>query len=305
MSTPPRRLVAAERREEDAAETSLRPQRLSEFIGQQQARANLVDLHRGGAGAERGARSRAVRRPAGPRQDHAGADRRARTGRQFPRHLRAGHRQGRRSRGAAHQSGGARRSVHRRNPPAQSGGRGGALSGDGGFPARPHHRRGAGGALGEDRSVEVHAGRRHHARGAAHQSAARPLRHSGAAEFLHRGRARADRQPRRARARHRHDARTAPTRSRGARAARRASPDGCCAACATSPRPPAPTRSTASSPTGRCCSSKWTPPASTPWTGAISRPSPSTTAAGRSGSRRWPPRCRSRATPSRRSSSRS
>ena len=41
MSTPPRRLVAAERREEDAAETSLRPQRLSEFIGQQQARANL------------------------------------------------------------------------------------------------------------------------------------------------------------------------------------------------------------------------------------------------------------------------
>ena len=42
MSTPPRRLVAAERRQEDAAETSLRPQRLSEFIGQQQARANLT-----------------------------------------------------------------------------------------------------------------------------------------------------------------------------------------------------------------------------------------------------------------------
>ena len=41
MSTTPRRLVGAERREEDLAETSLRPQRLSEFIGQQQARANL------------------------------------------------------------------------------------------------------------------------------------------------------------------------------------------------------------------------------------------------------------------------
>jgi Holliday junction DNA helicase RuvB len=40
MNTP-RRLVAAERREEDAQDTSLRPQRLSEFIGQQQARANL------------------------------------------------------------------------------------------------------------------------------------------------------------------------------------------------------------------------------------------------------------------------
>ena len=41
MSTTPRRLVTAERREDDATETSLRPQRLTEFIGQQQARANL------------------------------------------------------------------------------------------------------------------------------------------------------------------------------------------------------------------------------------------------------------------------
>jgi Holliday junction DNA helicase RuvB len=35
------RLLTAERREDDAAEPSLRPQRLDEFIGQQQARANL------------------------------------------------------------------------------------------------------------------------------------------------------------------------------------------------------------------------------------------------------------------------
>jgi holliday junction DNA helicase RuvB len=41
MTTTPRRLVAAERREEDGAEASLRPQQLSEFIGQQQARSNL------------------------------------------------------------------------------------------------------------------------------------------------------------------------------------------------------------------------------------------------------------------------
>ncbi len=41
MSTTPRRLVTSERRDEDAAETSLRPQRLAEFIGQQQARSNL------------------------------------------------------------------------------------------------------------------------------------------------------------------------------------------------------------------------------------------------------------------------
>jgi Holliday junction DNA helicase RuvB len=41
MTTPPRRIVSAERREEDVAEVSLRPQKLAEFIGQEQARANL------------------------------------------------------------------------------------------------------------------------------------------------------------------------------------------------------------------------------------------------------------------------
>jgi Holliday junction DNA helicase RuvB len=44
MNAPdtPRRLVAAERREEDVQDTSLRPQLLAEFIGQEQARANLA-----------------------------------------------------------------------------------------------------------------------------------------------------------------------------------------------------------------------------------------------------------------------
>jgi Holliday junction DNA helicase RuvB len=41
MTTTPRRLVTPERVEDDAGEPSLRAQRLSEFIGQQQARANL------------------------------------------------------------------------------------------------------------------------------------------------------------------------------------------------------------------------------------------------------------------------
>jgi holliday junction DNA helicase RuvB len=39
--SPERKLVTPERREEDAAENSLRPQRLAEFIGQEQARKNL------------------------------------------------------------------------------------------------------------------------------------------------------------------------------------------------------------------------------------------------------------------------
>src|SRR6201993_4089394 len=41
MAEPSRRLVSAERREDDAAEAPLRPQFFSEFIGQQQARSNL------------------------------------------------------------------------------------------------------------------------------------------------------------------------------------------------------------------------------------------------------------------------
>jgi holliday junction DNA helicase RuvB len=40
-SDQPSRLVSAERREDDAADSSLRPQRLSEFVGQEQARQNL------------------------------------------------------------------------------------------------------------------------------------------------------------------------------------------------------------------------------------------------------------------------
>jgi Holliday junction DNA helicase RuvB len=42
MTTAPRRLITAERRDDDAGEPSLRPQRLDEFIGQRQARANLA-----------------------------------------------------------------------------------------------------------------------------------------------------------------------------------------------------------------------------------------------------------------------
>jgi Holliday junction DNA helicase RuvB len=42
LSSVPRRLVTAERRDDDAADSSLRPQRLAEFIGQQQARSNLA-----------------------------------------------------------------------------------------------------------------------------------------------------------------------------------------------------------------------------------------------------------------------
>jgi holliday junction DNA helicase RuvB len=41
-TSPERKLVTGERRDEDAAEASLRPQMLSEFVGQEQARKNLA-----------------------------------------------------------------------------------------------------------------------------------------------------------------------------------------------------------------------------------------------------------------------
>ena len=105
--------------------------------------------------------------------------------------------------------------IHRLQP----GGRGDPLSGDGGLPARPDHRRGAGGALGADRAAAVHPGRRDHPRRPADDAAARPLRHPAAARVLHGRGARAIVQPRRPGARRRHEPRTARSeiarRSRG------------------------------------------------------------------------------------------
>jgi Holliday junction DNA helicase RuvB len=42
VNSPPRRLVTPERRDDDIAEASLRPQTLAEFVGQEQARRNLA-----------------------------------------------------------------------------------------------------------------------------------------------------------------------------------------------------------------------------------------------------------------------
>ncbi|MDR3465611.1 MAG: AAA family ATPase, partial [Xanthobacteraceae bacterium] len=41
MTTTPTRLITPERRADDIGDTSLRPQALADFVGQQQARANL------------------------------------------------------------------------------------------------------------------------------------------------------------------------------------------------------------------------------------------------------------------------
>ena len=90
------------------------------------------------------------------------------------------------------------------------------------------------------RSVKIDLARftlvgRHHTARPADQSVARPLRHSGAAQFLLGRGTGADRAARRPHPCKCRSATMARWRSRAGRAARRASPAGCCAACAISP----------------------------------------------------------------------
>ncbi len=99
---------------------SLRPQTLSEFVGQARRAPICRSSSTPPASAAEALDHMLFVGPAGPRQDHAGADRGARARRRFPCDIRAGDRQGRRSCGTADQSRRARCAVHRRDPPSQS-----------------------------------------------------------------------------------------------------------------------------------------------------------------------------------------
>ena len=144
-------------------------------------------VHRSGQGTRRSARPCAVRRAARPRQDDAGADHGARTRCRFSLDLRAGDRQGGRPCGPAHQPRRRATCCSSTRSIGSPGGGGNPLSGDGGFPARPHHRRGAGGALRQDRSCRSSRWWRRRRGWGFYEPAARPLRHSRAAEFYGRG----------------------------------------------------------------------------------------------------------------------
>ena len=171
------------------ADRALRPQMLEEFIGQDEARANLrvfIDsarmrgeamdhtLFHGPPGLGKTTLAQIMAR-------ELGVGFRMTSGPVLAKRGRSG--------GDPDQSGGARRAVHRRDPPAEPGGRGGALSRAGGFRAGSGDRRGAGGAHGADRPAALYAGRRDDAAGPADHAPARPLRHSDAAGILYRGRA--------------------------------------------------------------------------------------------------------------------
>ena len=176
LTTPPR-LVSPEPRDDDT-DASLRPLTLADFTGQEAARANLkvfieAAKTRGDAldhvllvgppGLGKTTLAQIVAR-------ELGVNFRSTSG---PVIAKAGDLAAQLTNLEA-----ARRAVHRRNPPAQSGGGGNSLSGDGGFPARSHHRRGTGGALGEDRPRQIHPRRRDDPRRPADDAAARPFRHS-------------------------------------------------------------------------------------------------------------------------------
>ena len=96
-----RKLVTPERREDDVAEACLRPQRLAEFIGQEQARANLRVFIEAARGRRDALDHVLFVGPPGLGKTTLAQIVAARARRQFPRHLGAGDRQGRRSRGAA------------------------------------------------------------------------------------------------------------------------------------------------------------------------------------------------------------
>ena len=115
---------------------SLRPTQLDEYIGQTQVKENLRVYMKAARETSRGARPRSADRPAGLGKDHAGAHHRQRNGRGTALDLRPGDRKGRRHRGAADQSAGRRRALHRRDSSPAAGARRKALSGDGGFQSR-------------------------------------------------------------------------------------------------------------------------------------------------------------------------
>jgi Holliday junction DNA helicase RuvB len=169
--------------------------------------------------------------------------------------------------------------------------------------ARSDHRRGAGGALGQDRPAQIHPGRRHHPARPADDAAARPLRHPVRLQFYTVEELQEQIVARGARVLGVPMSDDGANEIAGAPAERRASPAACSARARFRHRRRRRPSSRARIADKALICSMSMRSASTSSTGATSPWSRSISAAARSGSRRSPPRCRSRAMRSRRSSS--
>ncbi len=191
---------------------------------------------RGGSRPRAGARPRPALRPARSRQDHAGDDHRPRDDRAAAADQRPRDHPRRRPRRDPLRDERRRRALRRRDPPDVPARRGDALHGDGGLPRRRRHRQGSRRDGHPARDPAVHARRRHDPRRAAAGPAARPVRVHRAAGVLRGGRPRPHRAPLGRPARRRPRRPRVPPRSRRGPAVRRASPTGCCAGSATTPR---------------------------------------------------------------------
>jgi holliday junction DNA helicase RuvB len=285
-------------RQPEDADRALGPRR-STSSSARPRRGRTCGLHRKRAAPGRGDGPHAVPRAAGPGQDDARPDHRARARRGVPDDLGAGAGEGGRPRRDPDEPRTARRPLHRRDPPAEPGGRGGALPRARGFRARPRDRRGAGGADGADRAPALHAGGGHDAARAPDDAARDRFGIPTRLQFyevaeLHEIVTRGARlmgvaaEP------------EGRSRSRGARGGRRGSRGGSCGGSSISRWSRATGGSRARSRTGRSRGSGWIIWGSTGRTGGIWGSWPRTTRAGRWGSRRCRPRCPKAAIRSRR-----
>ena len=168
-------------------EGTLRPRTLDEYIGQREVKANLSVLLQAARGRGEAADHVLLYGPPGLGKTTLATIIARELGVNVKYASGPGDRARRRPRRDPHLARGTRRPVHRRDPPAQPGGGGDPLSGDGGLRARRDDRQGPVGAIAAPEPQAVHRRWRHDPGGPDQLPAARPVRGDLPARLLRRG----------------------------------------------------------------------------------------------------------------------